>query len=153
MMKWIIRGFLVAAVVLIAWWIGSKVFVSDETRVRRQLSAMTRYVEQGSLLRLSDGLAQDYSDDHGLDKATVIGAVRTYRAQFDALFVHLSDLTVTVDPTRKEAQAAFIAKVLARERGGTGDAELFSERFRVLFRKTDGDWLIYRAETPALKFD
>jgi hypothetical protein len=152
MMKWI--GRLVGAVilVLIGWWLWDRVFVTDETRVRRQIAAMQKCVEQGNLVRLADAISPDYNDDRGLDKGVLLAAVRSYRAQYDTLFIHLSDVQVTVEPDRHRARAVLIAKVLAKPRSGL-ETELFSDRFRLFFRQTDKGWKLIRVESPELKFD
>lgn len=151
-MKWT-RILVLIALLLGAWWIWSRVFVSDEARIRVQLLSMTRSVEQGSLLRLEDAIANDYQDDLGADKSTLLGGVRAYRQQYDGLFIHLSDVTVTVEPDHQKAQAAFVAKVMAKPKGGGGETQLFSDRFRLFFRKTDQGWKLYRTQSPQLKFD
>jgi len=152
-MKWLFRLWIVALFAFAAWKTFQWLVVTDEMRVRRQISVMTTAVEKGSLLTLSDALADDYSDDWSMDKATLPGAVQMFRAQYDAVFIHLSDLTVTVDPDHQKAQAVFIAKVLAKAKGSISESEIRSERFRLYFRKTDSGWKLTRTESPELKFD
>jgi len=151
-MKWT-RILIFVAVVLTAWWIWRRVFVSDESWIRLQLFSMTRAVEQGNLLRLAGTIADDYSDSLGMDKSTLLGAVRSYRQQHEGLFVHLSDVTVTVEGDHRKAQAVFVAKVLVKPKGGADETQLFSDRFRLFFRKIDQGWKLYRIESPELKFD
>jgi ketosteroid isomerase-like protein len=152
-MKWLLRVIIAAIAVFVLWQVWQRVFVTDETRVRHQISVMVSAVEKGDVLRLSDALAGDYSDDWGMDKSMLIGAVRSYRAQYDALFIHLSDLTVTVDPDHQKAQAVFIAKVIAKAKGNLSESEVREDRFRLYFRKNDSGWKLIRTESPALKFD
>ena len=151
-MKWA-RILIVIALLVAVWWIWQRVFVSDETRIRLQLFTMTRAVEQGNLLRLEGVIAGDYSDSFGMDKSTLLGAVRAYRQEHEGLFIHLSDKTVTVEDDHEKAQAVFVAKVVAKPKGGAGETQLFSDRFRLSFRKTDQGWKLFRAESPQLKFD
>ncbi|HUI05974.1 MAG TPA: hypothetical protein VL486_03100 [Verrucomicrobiae bacterium] len=152
-MKWALRILAAAAVALVAWQIWQRVFVTDETRIKKQLAAMTRAVENGDVLRLSDAIAADYGDDWGMDKSTLLGAVGTFRARYDALFIHLSGLTVTIDPDHQKAQAVFIAKVLAKPKGSGAESEVRAERFRLYFRKETDGWKLVRTESPELKFD
>jgi hypothetical protein len=152
-MRWMLRISLVAALAGFAWWLWQRVFVTDETRVKRQIVLMTGAVERSNLLRLEGAIAGDYSDEFGLDKSSLLGAVRSFRAQYDALFIHLSDLTVTVQPDHRNAQAVFVAKVLAKQKGGATETEVRAERFRLFFRKTDDGWKLVRTESPELKFD
>ncbi|MGD0651506.1 MAG: hypothetical protein ABSA97_10270 [Verrucomicrobiia bacterium] len=152
-MKW--TRILIGIVVLLlaAWWLWQRVFVSDKTRIRMQLDSMTRAVEQGNLLRLEGAIADDYSDDTGLDKSSLLAGVHAFRQQHDGLFIYLSDKTITVESDHQKAQAAFVAKVVAKPKGGAGETRLFSDRFRLFFRKTDQGWKLFRAESPQLKFD
>jgi ketosteroid isomerase-like protein len=152
-MKWIARILLAAALVGFVWWLWQRVFVTDEMRIKRQIALMTSAVEQGNLLRLEGAIAGDYSDDFGLDKSSLLAAARSFRAQYDALFIHISDLTVTVEPDRQKGQAVFIAKVLAKQKGAAAETEVRAERFRLFFRKSDDGWKLVRTESPELKFD
>ena len=152
-MKWIKRSIMAVVIVVFGWWIWQRVFVSDETRIRLQLVSMTRAVEQGNLLRLEDAIASDYSDDVGLDKSSLLGGVRAFRQQHDGLFIHLSDVRVDVESDHQKAQAVFVAKVVVKPKSGMGETQLFSDRFRLFFRKTDQGWKLFRSESPQLKFD
>ncbi|MGA2140361.1 MAG: hypothetical protein ABSH14_16005 [Verrucomicrobiia bacterium] len=152
-MKWLLRIVIVAIAGFVLWQVWQRVFVTDETRIRRQISVMVSATEKGDVLRLSDALAADYSDDWGLDKSMLIGAVRSFRSQYDALFIHVSDLTVTIDPGHEKAQAVFIAKVIAKAKGSLSESEVRADRFRLYFRKSDSGWKLTRAESPELKLE
>ena len=136
------------------WWIWQRVFVSDETRIRLQLVSMTRAVEQGNLLRLEGAIASDYSDDFGLDKSSLLGGVRALSPATRGL-VHspFRRDASTVEADHQKAQAVFVAKVVVKPKGGAGETQLFSDRFRLFFRKTDQGWKLFRTESPQLKFD
>jgi hypothetical protein len=152
-MKWMLRIAAAAFVAFALWRAYEWLFVTDEMRVQRQISVMTSAVEKGDLVRLSNAVASDYTDDLGLDKSTLLGAVHSYRMQYDPIFIHISDLTVTVDPDHQKAQAVFIAKIIAKARGSISDSKAREERFRLYFRKNDSLWELIRAESPQLKFD
>jgi ketosteroid isomerase-like protein len=152
-MKWMLRIVVVAFVGFLLWRAWQWLFVTDEMRVKGQISVMTSAVEHGDVIRLSDALASDYSDDLGMDKSMLLGGVRSFRAQYDAVFIHLSDLTVTIDPDQQKAQAVFIAKVLAKAKGSLSETKVREDRFRLYFRKTDDGWKLTRTESPQLKFE
>jgi ketosteroid isomerase-like protein len=152
-MKWLLRIALIGIVAFALWQVWQRVFVTDETRVKKQISSMVSAVEKGRLVQLSDAVAADYSDDWGADKSMLLGGVSSFRSQYDAIFIHLSDLTVDVDPDHQKAQAVFIAKVLAKAKGSLSESEVRAERFRLYFRKNDAGWKLIRAESPELKFD
>jgi hypothetical protein len=152
-MKWLFRIAGVALLVLASWWLWQRIFVTDEQRIQRQISSMARAVEAGNLLKLEAGIAQDYSDDFGFDKSTLLGAVRTFRAQHDAILILITDEKIAVEPDHQRAEAVFIAKILAKAKGSVTDSELRTDRFRLSFRKTDQGWQMTGAESPQLKFD
>ena len=151
-MKWVTRAVALAVLALAIWWLWQRVFATDETRIKRLIGSMTQAVERGNLLRLEDAIASDYSDGFGLDKSSVLGAIRSFRSTYEQMFIILSDMEIRVEPDHQTAEAVFIAKVLARAKGTT-DAELRTDRYRLQFRKTDQGWKLYRAESPELKFD
>jgi hypothetical protein len=152
-MKWMLRIAVAAFVAFALWRAYQWLFVTDEMQIERQISVMASAVEKGDLVRLSNALASDYTDDRGLDKSTLLGAVRSYRTQYDPIFIHISDLTVTVDPDHQKAQAVFIAKIIAKARGSVSNSDAREDRFRLYFRKNDSVWELIRAESPELKFD
>lgn len=153
MKKWIVRGVGLALLAAAGWWLWTQVAITEEQRIRKQLSAMAHAVETGSYLRLEDKVAGDYSDDMGLDKQTLLAAVRGFRMQHDALLIFLTDVTIQIEPGGQKAQAVFIAKVLAKAKGSVGDSEIRADRYQVYFRKTESGWKMTRAESPKLKFD
>ncbi len=152
-MKWLLRIVVATIVVFVAWQIWQRIFVTDEKRIKKQIAIMVSAVEKGDLLRLEGAVAQDYSDDFGLDKTTLLGAARSFRQQYDAIFIHLSDLTITVETDHPKAQAIFIAKVIAKAKGSLSESEVRADRFRLYFHKTDSGWKLTRTESPELKFD
>jgi ketosteroid isomerase-like protein len=152
-MKWILRVAMVGIAAFALWQVWQRVFVTDETRVKKQIAVMESAVKKGKLLSLSDAVAADYSDDWGMDKSMLLGGVSSFRSQYDAIFIHLSELTVTVDPDHQKAQAVFVAKVLAKAKGSLSESEVRAERFRLYFRKDDAGWKLIRVESPQLKFD
>jgi hypothetical protein len=153
MIKWLWRVVMVVVAALVIWRVWQRVFVTDEMRVKKRIAVMTSAVEQGNLLRLSDVVAADYSDESGMDKSTLLVEVRAFRSPYDSLSIHLSDLTVTVDPDHQKAHAEFIAKVIAKNKGGSSENEVHGGQMRLFFRKDDAGWELIRAESPEAKFD
>ena len=152
-MKWLKLILAVVVLGLLTRWAWQHYFITDETRIKRLLATATTAVETGNLIKLENVIAYDYSDDFGFDKSTLIGGVRSFRAEYDAIFIHLADLKITVEPDHTKSQAIFIAKVLAKSKGGAAQTEIRADRYRLFFRKTDQGWKLIRAETPQLKFD
>ena len=151
-MKWLARIVGAGLLVLALWQLWQRVFVTDEMRIKRQISTMARAVEKGEILKLSNAVAANYADNHGLDKTMLLAAIHGFRAQYEALFIYISDQKIEVAPGSEEAQAVIVAKVLSKTRGG-GQTELNADRVRLFFRKTDDGWKLSRTESPELKFD
>jgi len=152
-MKWVWRIAGIAVLVALGWWAWQRIFVTDEQRIQHLIGGMEKAVETGNLLKLESAVAQDYSDDFGLDKSSLLGAVRAFRGQYDGVLILVSDLKITVEPDHQEAQAVFVAKILAKPKGSLADSELRTDRFRLQFRRSDQGWQMLHAESPQLKFE
>ena len=152
-MKWFGRWLLIGALAAGGWWLWQWLFVTDAQRVQRQLSAMAGAVEAGHWIQLDNNIANEYSDDFGFDKATVIIALRAFRAQYAAILILITNLKVEVAVDHQQAQAVFIAKILAKAQGSLSDSEVRADRYRVSFRRTADGWKLTRVESPQLKFD
>lgn len=134
---------------LVLWAVKERFFVSETSRVQRQLAALEQAVEEGDLGRLSQGIAADYADERGLDRASLLAAVRFYRGQRGALHVHISDLKIWAEPPYAEAK--FIATIVSKRDGAT--TEINGDRFELRFRKEKKGWLLTKAEIPKLRFE
>lgn len=152
MMKWILRAVVAGLLVWLVWQGWQRLFVTDETRIKRLVATMERAVEKNNALSLADCVAGDYSDDRGLDRGALVGAVRMVRAQYEAMFVHITDMVIEISDDQQKAHATLVAKVLTKRAGG-GETEINAERVRLFFRKTDDGWKLTRVESPELKFD
>jgi hypothetical protein len=152
-MKWVFYIFAVAGLAWVGWWTWQRVFTTDEMRVQRLLDTMVLAVEHGSLIKMEDCLAGDYSDDFGLDKSGVIGALRSFRSRYDAVFVELSDQTITIDPDGQTALVVLLGKIRVRPKGELADTVWQQDHFRLHFRKTNGGWKLTRTESPELKVE
>jgi hypothetical protein len=152
-MKWVWRIVGIAVLVALGWWAWQRIFVTDEQRIQHLIGGMEKAVETGNLLKLESAVAQDYGDDFGLDKSSLLGAVRAFRGQYDGVLILVSDLKITVEPDHQEAQAVFVAKILAKPKGSLADSELRTDRFRLQFRRSDQGWQMLHAESPQLKFE
>src|SRR5437899_8458023 len=68
------RILFVGLVGVFGWLVFGRLFVSDEARVRRTIAAMQKAFETGDTLKLSDAIAQSYTDEWGMDKSTLLAA-------------------------------------------------------------------------------
>lgn len=149
MLRWVLRALLVAGLVAVGWWVWDRFLIPDETKIRRQVLAMRDAVIQRNALRLSDCIAQDYSDDFGLNKSTLLGVARQFRDQYDEVIVDIPELAVTVESDHQTARAALRATVVGFK-GGVRQ-EPADDRLRLFFRKTDSGWKLTRIEAPKLE--
>lgn len=152
MMRRLWRILVVGLVAALLWQAWERLFVTDEKRVRRLVRTMAGAVERKKMLVLGDCIAGDYSDDRGLDRGSLLAAIGMVRAQYEAMFIHISSMAVEMAGDRQTAQATLVAKVLTKRTGG-GETEINAERVRLFFRKTDDGWKLTRVESPELKFD
>ncbi len=152
-MKWLKLILGIGVLVLLGWWIWQRYFVTDETRIKRAIAAAEDAVAKGNLFKLEGFIAQDYSDQYGFDKSTVLAAVQQFRQQHGTIFIHISDLKITVAADHQTAEAVLIARIVAGTADDPSATEVRNERLRLHLRKTDSGWRLYRAETLELKFD
>jgi ketosteroid isomerase-like protein len=151
-MKWLGRIVLVALLVIVLWQAGQRLFVSEETRIRRAIAKMEQAIEDNQIVALADLIAGNYHDEHGLDKASLLAAVRSVRMQYAALLIHITDINIERAPDGSTSQATLIAKILTKRADG-GQTEINAERVRLFLRQTDDGWKLTRIESPELKFD
>ncbi len=149
MLRWLLRIVLVAGAIAVGWWVWDRFLVPDETKIRRLVAAMKDAVIRRNALRLSDSIAQDYSDDFGLNKSTLLGVARSFRDQFDEVTIEIPELAVTVEPDHQTARAALRATVVGFK-GGIRQ-EPADDQLRLFFRKTDDGWKLTRIEAPKLE--
>jgi len=152
-MKWFTRILLILALGGLAWWGWQRLTITEEQRVRRSLATLQRAVENMNFLTLDGGIAADYRDDRGLDKPALLTAIRAARLPYKTFLIFLTETTVTVEPDQQTATVVFIAKVLATPRDGGAESELFTERFRLTFRRLDRAWQLVATEVPKLSFE
>lgn len=152
-MRWVARGLALLIVVGVGWWLAYRLTVTEEQRLLRTLSVMQRAVERMNLLTLEGYIAGDYSDERGLDKQSLLLAVRNVRLQYSTFLVFRSDTVTEIAPDATTATVTFVAKVVATPTEGGAETELFTERFRLSFRKQDNAWRLTRVEVPKLRFE
>jgi hypothetical protein len=131
------------------WW--RHVYCSDPARIKRLIARMERAVEQGNLLKLEGAIAQDYADEYGLDKSTLLATVRTYRQQYESVLIDLREFQLMVEPDSHAATAEFVARVAAKMQAGQTEPEVQDLRARLWFRKTNDSWQMRRAECADVK--
>jgi len=137
---------------ILLWQVCRGLFITDEKLVRNLITTMQHAVERNKILALNDCIAADYTDEHSLDKSSLLGAIRGVRSQYDIMLIRLSDLKLEVNAPDKTAQAAFTVNVVAHRAGGGGETTMDADRVRLFFRKTDDGWKLSRAEYPEMDF-
>jgi hypothetical protein len=152
-MKWLWRLIVAGVVGVLVWQAWERLFVTEEKRIQRAVAAMERAVEENNIVALADGVAGSYSDEHGLDKASLLAMVRGARSQYATMLIHITDMKIEVATDKRTGQATLIAKVLTTRAGGGGATEINAERVRLFLRKGDDGWKLTRVESPELRFE
>lgn len=137
----------------LGWWAWQRSAITEQQRIQRTLTQLARAVEQRQWLRLEEGISPEYADAFGLDKAGLLMTVRAFRAQYEAIWIYLSDWVVTVAPDGETAEVTLIARVLGKPTGAVAETEIRAERYRVRLRRGDQGWRLIGAEVPELRFD
>lgn len=148
--RWFIRLLILVGVVVVGWWLWDRFLIPDETRIRQLITTMKGAVIERNMLRLSDAVAQDYSDDFGLNKSALLGAARSFREQYEELRIEFPELTVVLDPDHRTAHAALLVSVGGRLKSGARP-EASADRVTFFFRKSDDGWKLTRIEAPELR--
>ncbi|SRR5258705_11508023 len=161
MKKWVVRGALLAALILAGIWGWRILFPGPEQVIRKQLNELAKLASfsgnEGPLAKLSNAqkLTTFCTSDveitvegPGRSQPTLSGReelLRTaagIRSYVGSLKVEFLDTTVTVVPGQPIAFANLTLKVNA-----SGDKDFLVQEVKFTFKKIDGDWLISRAET------
>jgi hypothetical protein len=149
--RWLLILSAVIGIVLL-WQAVSNLFATDEKLIRQLIATMKHAVERNKILTLNDCIASNYSDEHGLDKQSLLGAIRVMRSHYNVMFIKLSDMKVEVNAADKTARAEFTASVIAHRAGEGAKLTTDADHVRLFFRKADDGWKLVRAEYPEMEF-
>jgi hypothetical protein len=131
------------------------VWVSEEERVRRMVRKGATAVEERSVLRCANLVAQDYSDSNGFDKRTLVDAARRMFERFSKIEAEVEQLAFDSPPTEvqpEEWQARVRLRMSVKLYEDRGVAEIIdedprAEEFVVLnLVKRNRRWLLQRME-------
>lgn len=134
------------------------VWVSEEERVRRMAHQGAEAVEEQSLLRCGNLVAQDYSDSNGFDKRTLLDAARRMFEHFIKIEAQIEEISFDQPPIETpggesgEWQAAVRLRMSVKLYEEQGVAEIIDEDPQaqefVLLRlvKRNRRWLLQRME-------
>lgn len=134
------------------------VFISEEDRVRRMVYRSAKAVEEESILRCADRVAQDYSDSSGFDKRTLVDAARRMFETFSKIEAQIETLSFDEPPKQlsggegDEWEARVRLRMSVKLHDERGVAELIDENSKagqfVLLSlvKRNRRWLLKRME-------
>src|SRR5437764_959920 len=161
MRTWLIRGVVLAVLVLGGIWGWRVLFPGPEQIIRKRLTEIARTASfngnEGALTKLSkiQKLASFCASDvqitvegagHGAQglngREEVLQAAGGIRSMMGSLKVEFLDTTVIVQPAQPMASAHLTLKCNV-----SGEPDFFVQEVKLMFTKTNGDWLISRAET------
>lgn len=152
---------LAAALLALAFWLGSVLFPGPEKIIRKRLAAlaadasfagnegpMVRAAKIARLLGLFSLDAEITFDAPGRGVHTLRGredirqAALAAQSTLSSLKLEFLDVNVTLAPDKQSA----VTDLTARGRVG-GDPNAFVQEMKFTFQKIDGKWLIVRVET------
>jgi len=144
------RRFIAACVVapllvVLAYRLVTDVFITEETKIERQIHKGRKAVENESILTVASLVAEDYRDKYGHDRSELLAGLRSFFQTTDGLQISITEVHVTVDDTGAEAFVRFsISGVLDGQRfeglGSNG-----AETVWLRFTKRDGSWQVIEA--------
>ncbi len=118
------------------------VLISDETRIRRVIEKGRKAIEEESLLTAATLIADNYRDEYGQDRGTVLGGLRSLFQSTENLQIDIHSTEITVDNEDAEAVVTFS---LSGEHGGHSFRDIAPDRKTggsVYFAKGDGGWKV-----------
>ncbi len=149
-MKKIVSIVLAAVIVAALVWI---FFPTEKKKLRSDIRAIERALENESADDLVGFLDLEYLDTNSMTRDDLVGVVRNFFAQVDSIRVQTSGLKVSIDSTVKGqgifAQCSLGVRVLARyegERVLAFGGIVQPSPVRARFRKTEGKYKVYYAE-------
>jgi hypothetical protein len=151
-MKRVLLIVIVVVAVVMLWQLGRRWLSSDDQLIRTLITTMQRAVERNKILTLNDCIASDYTDEHGLDRSSLLAAVRATRSQYDIMFIQISDLILKINVMDQTAQAAFTVSVAGHRSGSGAKLTMDGDHVQLFFRKADDEWKLVRAVYPAIEW-
>jgi len=137
----------IASVVIFSFAVYGAVAVfsgSEETKVRRTINAAILGVELNDPARYGAILAEDYADDQGLTKATLLTELADVFKDYKPFKVNIKRLKIKVSG-QDEATANIGFKVYLRK---VSDQVVYYEAGKIILfmKKTSAGWRVYRSE-------
>jgi hypothetical protein len=161
MKTWLVRGVVLAVLVVAGVWGWRILFPSPEQAIRKRLIEIARVASfsgnEGALTKLSkvQKLSTFCTSDVQITvevpgrsaqslngREEVLQAAAGVRSVMGSLKVEFLDTTVTVQPGQPIAFAHLTLKCNV-----SGEPDFLVQELKLTFKKTNGDWLISRAET------
>ncbi len=149
-MKKIVSIVLAAVIVAALVWI---FFPTEKKKLRSDIRAIERALENESADDLVGFLDLEYLDTNSMTRDDLVGVVRNFFAQVDSIRVQTSGLKVSIDSAVKGrsifAQCSLGVRVLARyegERVLAFGGIVQPSPVRARFRKSEGKYKVYYAE-------
>ncbi|MEY2427389.1 MAG: hypothetical protein QOJ40_274 [Verrucomicrobiota bacterium] len=161
MKTWLVRGVVLAVLVVAGIWGWRILFPSPEQVIRKRLIEIARVAsfsgKEGSLTKLSkvQKLSTFCTSDveitvewpgHSTQSLSgreeVLQAAAGLRSMIGSLMVEFLDTTVTVQPGQPVAFVHLTLKCNV-----SGERDYVVQELKLTFKKINGDWLISRAET------
>ncbi|MDH4212139.1 MAG: hypothetical protein OEV79_11905 [candidate division WOR-3 bacterium] len=145
----LLLGVLVLIVVVLVWLL----YPTEERRLRNDIKALRKAVENESVETVSAYLDVQYQDNNNMTREGLIDAVGRFFAEVDSITVQMKGLKASIDSTTADnvifASCSLGVRVLARyegERVLAFGGIVKPSTVQARFRKTDGKYRVYYAE-------
>lgn len=117
---------------------------TDEDRIRELLKEAGQYIEQKDISRLTDLLADDYTDHRGRDKNQTKDMVETYFSEFRGIVIHVLGTRIDeLDLAKASIQTdVALSSGAARALRKLVPVSTDNYRFEITLVKKQNRWLI-----------
>jgi hypothetical protein len=135
----------IVVLILMAWYLFTNVFISDEDRIYRVILKGKNCIESGSILSLPDVFAPGYSDSSGADKAMVFRVLYSLIDDTDNRSIQINgyDVEVKNESATVNLNCRFDFDTKSQ---GLYDAYFKQNRIRIELSKFNGRWKIQYTE-------
>ncbi len=147
----IVRRYAIVSALVLIWVafvyiLGTRVFISEETKVKKQIERGRKALQNESFLTISSLIDVDYRDRDGRTREELLAAVRSFFQQADDLDIKIISERVMVEDSHAEAYVRFtVSATIDGVRFQSIDREGYSEIWLRLSKK-QGSWKLVESK-------
>ena len=130
---------------VILYMVATRVFISEEARIEKQIQRGRKAIEDESILTIALMVAEDYRDESGNDRSTLLAQVRHFFQVADNLKLGIRSVNVTVADSEAEALIRFTISGMLSGESFAGLGSTGPESARLRFSRRSGSWQVVEA--------